>query len=631
MTLFAFDTETHLIAEGRLAPPIVCVTQTVGGDPPTISDRAEGLDGIETALICKGAFRTIVGHNVAYDLGCVVEARPDLTRPVFDGYEADRITDTMLRQELIDIAVGCHRGWTHGADGKAARVTYSLAALSERLLGVTLEKSADTWRLRYSELDGVPLDEWPDAAKTYALDDAATTRAVYLAQEAAIGTEVEPEWLKNQFFEARAGFALHLVAAWGVTPDPAKVDALERRLLATRSDLVSDLAAAGLVTIDKKGEPHRKVKVAAERVRAAYAALGEDAPETDKGGVRTDALTCSESGDPILAKFGQLSKLASVLSKNLPVLRAGICHTRFGLAASGRSTSAADEDSGLGDNMQNLPAKGGVRECFVPRPGCVFSPLDFGGLELATWAQTTIDLFGGGALATALQEGKDAHAILACDLLSIDYAEAMRRKKLGDSDDEFQMARQTSKIANFGFLGGLSAKNLIAYALGKYGVRLTLAQAVELRRIWGQRWAESRTYFDYVNDLVNSCGGTIVHMRSGHVRGGCSFTDTANSFFQELGAKVAKQALWDVQRESYCPGGSLEGARTVLFVHDEITGELPEEDAPELAEGMADLMMNAARVWCPDVPIKVEASLVRCYGKGKRIVGKDGRLAVWEG
>src|SRR5579864_378616 len=39
------------------------------------------------------------------------------------------------------------------------------------------------WRLRYSELDGIPVSQWPPEARQYAIDDASWARKAYEWQE----------------------------------------------------------------------------------------------------------------------------------------------------------------------------------------------------------------------------------------------------------------------------------------------------------------------------------------------------------------------------------------------------------------------------------------------------------------
>ena len=166
MKTLAFDTETHSIRPGMLAPRLVCSSWSDG----RVLDREQTLPAIRDALQ-QAAKRELllVGHNIAYDFGVVCAEWPELIPLVFAALDADGVSDTLIRHMLHDIA-------------KGTVSPGSLADLSEKYLGKHLEKE-NTWRLRYWELDGRPLASWPPEALEYARKDAETTLAVWHAQK----------------------------------------------------------------------------------------------------------------------------------------------------------------------------------------------------------------------------------------------------------------------------------------------------------------------------------------------------------------------------------------------------------------------------------------------------------------
>jgi DNA polymerase-1 len=99
-------------------------------------------------------------------------------------------------------------------------------------------------------------------------------------------------------------------------------------------------------------------------------------------------------------------------------------------------------------NLQNPPRAGGVRECFVPRPGFVFVAVDYDTLELRALAQVCLDLFGWSKMADRLNAGEDLHAALGARFLGIDYDAFMKLREAGDEDAK--KARQNAKGFNFG-------------------------------------------------------------------------------------------------------------------------------------------------------------------------------------
>ena len=103
----------------------------------------------------------------------------------------------------------------------------------------------------------------------------------------------------------------------------------------------------------------------------------------------------------------------------------------------------------------------------------------------------------------------------------------------------------------------------------------------------------------------------------------------------DLGAQVAKRALWYVFRACYTQGapGSAElfGCRPNNFIHDQIMCEVPEHRANEAAHALGELMRVAALDLMPDVPMKMDPILCRRWSKNAKGVRDDsGRLVPWE-
>lgn len=584
------DCETELLGPYRQAPPIVCTA--IGG---ALYQGSEEFAGVVMAG------DSIVAHNAAFDLGCLLSDRPDSAADIFRAYRQDRVECTMVRQWLLDIAAGCFPQ------------SYDLASLSRRVLERDLAKGEDTWRLRYGELRGIPISAWPREAVDYPLADVRACADLWDAQEIF----AERGWLDDQHRQARAHFALRLTSAWGLQPDQRAVDAWERKVRGEYDEAARVLRAAGVLRADGS----RDVKAVSARVSAAY---GGDPPLTKAGRVKADAETCESAAerDPVLGVYGRFGQISALLSKDLPVLRSAVVHTRYGITENGRSSSQSP-------NVQNAGRSGGVRECFRPRPGFVFASADYTAGELCTFAQVCLDLFGESELAKVLNAGEDPHLALAAELLGIGYAEAARRLKEGDR--VVKDARQFAKIPNFGLPGGLAAKTLVGHAKKKGGMIITEARATEVRDAWFRRWPEARRFFDFVGALTRHDGAKVTHLRSGRVRGGVGFTDACNGFFSGLLADAAKAALFDVVEACYSrPASPLWASRPVNFVHDEIVLEALEDRAADAAEELSRRMVEVAREWIPDVRIAAEPCLSRAWSKDAKAIRVDGRLVPWE-
>lgn len=228
MRLISLDSETELIARGRQVPPLVCLTWAeldLSSTAPRIKakgiiDRHSWSAFLITLLDDPSVHFT--GANIGFDV-LVTSARwpnPDPDGPAYNeemlskwvrAYDADRVSDLLTRQKLLDLAAGCYRR-EQLADGRWAHHRYNLEALAWRLCRMRLDKgvpqhgkAASTkltvaeqtaaaaaepdaeqdngWRLRYAELKDTPIELWPEEARKYAIDDAIAGALVWHEQE----------------------------------------------------------------------------------------------------------------------------------------------------------------------------------------------------------------------------------------------------------------------------------------------------------------------------------------------------------------------------------------------------------------------------------------------------------------
>lgn len=192
-------------------------------------------------------------------------------------------------------------------------------------------------------------------------------------------------------------------------------------------------------------------------------------------------------------------------------------------------------------------------------------------------------------------------------------------------------ARQTGKVANFGFPGGLGAAALVFFALNNYDVRLTEDEARHLKRVWLETWPEMRQYFAWISTHTDKPFAQIQQLFVGRYRGGLRYTEACNTIFQGLGSDIAKAAGWKIIRACYDPTvqSVLYGSRVNNFIHDEFVGESPEPIAHECAFEVRRLMLEAAAPFLPNVRIDVEPALMRRYSKEAGPKYENGRLIPW--
>lgn len=665
--IVAFDLETCLIAPGQQAPQLVCLTWQEG-------ERGEAkiVDWRKAEAVLRPLLEdpnvVFVGHNVAFDFAVICEWCPALKDLVFQAYADDRVTDTMIRQRLLDIAAGVAKGRLL-PNGKHMPALYDLASLARRNTAMVLTK--DAWRLSYAGFLEYPLEQWPeralelqaiareklreidakiaiieanntkkrakDLAKAlvkerqmltdmidgeasrcteYALDDTRATAGVHFAQEKHV------KYLDDQYRQTRYYFALHLSSAWGICVDGPGVQRLKAVIEAEKDEVEDELRAAGLVredgTCDMKAAKARMVHVCREEgLQILFTDKHFDKQDPCKAGdaceehIKLDADACDRTEDDLLIAFATRKTLTKQLTTDIPALEAGVyypIHTRYWLAETGRSTSSKP-------NIQNQSKRPGFRESFISRPGYLFFQNDFATLELYTLAQCCVTWLGYSKLAETLLSGKDPHLMVAATILRKPYEWCVANKHLS----EVKKARSQAKPANFGFAGGMGAPKFV-YSTRKQviategreaweAMELTVERVRRLKQEWFETYPEMKEYLDRAGRLCDTDDGlsNVVTLFSNRHRGRATYCATANNGFQALGSDIAKTAMWRVAQAQYVDKKSpLFGTRTVAFVHDEIIGEARAEIIHEAAFELRRVMTAAANEWLPDVPMVEE-------------------------
>lgn len=624
-TVVFWDTETALIRSGLGAPPVTCMSwrhvalDDLRGEPISrgIVDRHRARDMMRDWL--RDPSVLLVGHNLAFDT-CVMAAEfPELLPLFFAAYAANRMEDTMLREQLIDIAQGHFRWETDPfTDEPIKRKSYALGSLIPGL-----EKFQH--RFGYGPLRDVPLETWEPGFLNYALEDADATARLYVEQAGRHGGEVV-----DSAPQARAAFTLQLMSIWGMRTDAAKVAWLKERLAQVVAELQAELVVRGLIREDGS----RDMKA----IRARIEKTGIPLQYTATGEISTSADVMKEAGEVdqdlfFLVTYAENLKL---LTTYVPALEQG---TEVPINARYNTLVETGRTSCQKPNLQNLPrgkkdpsdlAKF-VRECFVPRQGYLYSACDYDSLELRTLGQVLYDTVGGGTLKDLYGEDPnfDPHTRLASQIMGISYEEGLVLKK--KKDKSLALHRQMAKAGNFGYPGGMGARKMVLYAWKGYGVKLTEAEASKLRNDWMRSLPEIQVYLQRIGMATETGSTRIEQLRSGRVRGGVGYSDCANGYFQGLAADGAKRALFDVAQACYVERASpLYGSRPVAFIHDEIICEIPEERGHEGAIEQERIMCESMQAYTPDIPIRASSSLMRRWYKEADAVWENGRLVPWE-
>ncbi len=691
--IICFDFETYPIKPGLQVPPAVCMSYARVAPDGNIGSGlvtyGEGIVLLEAWL--RSGFH-LIGANTAFDILVSVNSAPDPVELMglwVQALDADRVTDVLLRQKLIDLA----------CDGFLRKGQYGLGGVVKRHSERELDKK-NPWRVRFGELDGLPIKDYPEEARMYSLEDAVATAEAWRGQETKRqeGSPHFPERdiLCNQYARQRKAMALKDLESWGLRVNKDTAQAYQRQnqveLVKARDALIAgglvhrkvtkkrgailalieefglvehftvkdkvsltkkkletsdhpwlgDLALwpdvqgldylvdAGLVEITY----HKRTKLAAERMKGCT----PNPKLTDTGGVALDADACRQSGDDLLkqyAAYTSLDKTDTNVSKLIAAHPYPV-HAHYDpLIATGRTATS-------NPNEQNQDRKPGIRECRVPPEGMVQIGADYSSVELHAFAEICYQQFGWSNLGDKLNAGVDVHLSVALAWYNmqhpkspIDYEEAKLRKQSGDPD--MKRRRTGGKGVGFGRKGGMGAATFVDYCWANYGLAITQGEAQDLIQLHDAETPEFRLYSNqYIASMGSGYGNPthIIQPYSGRLRADCGYTDAHNSPFQGLAADLAGEALWLVFKATR---GLLElgtddplyGCHMCLFVHDEIKLDAPQERGHECAMQLQYLMELAARRVMPHCPPSAEPCIARQLSKLEEQVWLDGRLLPW--
>jgi DNA polymerase-1 len=574
--VFTLDLETYKIG-ARLTPRIVSICYAIDDEKPVLLTRCFR----EFPDILKKASPPFVVQNGSFDFGCLAVEFPDLLPWIFEQYERGHVVDTMINAKLVAIE-----------NGTIDRQRFSLAAIAKRLLGLNVEgkEGDDAWRLRYHELEGVDGEDWPHAARQYAIKDVEITRAVHKAQN-----------YTRPHTQARAAWALHLISVYGMRINEGRAGQWLEHVEIEAEKGRQKARDLGIL----RANGTRDVKILQGLITGAY---DGKPPLTDKGKVSYSVDTLKGSGDASLTAYSESSFAAKLSSTYAPILKEGqTVHPRYNVLVSTGRTSCSKP------NMQNPPRAGGFRELFEPRPGYVYALCDYDQIELVALGQIHLWMFKTSAIADAVNEGRDLHLEVAARL----------------NPDNPPAYRQASKAANYGFAGGLGSGAFRQYARAS-GVDISEDEAKEIRLAWLKTWPEMTKYFKHISNKTTWGPCEITQFRSGRVRGGCAYTQAANTFFQGLVADGCKEALFNVSKACFIDQKSpLYGSRPVAFLHDEIILESPKGDARRAAGELQRIMIENMRRWIPDVKVSATAYLSTRWSKDAGPVYDGGELIPW--
>lgn len=726
------DTETHLIAAGNIFPRLVCATFDLAPEgmlTPTgnIKDtfKAWGIGNADPALVqqlldlfqaCYQRQMHVPIQNAAFDLGVilmfcrdVIEGTqlgdPSLARELYlliwdvleraldDEMAGGRalIHCTIIREKLWHLST---RGNIESMNGRELR--YGLSDLVKSYFDVDIsdlkvEMGKDgriydhngndvtdlpiagaAWRLRYSELDGIPMDQWPPAATTYAISDASWGRKIYEVQE---GQRAPSGYgsMNSEALQVYADLSLRLYSATGFRVNRERVQKVEVAIDAQLNRVREILRLNGI----ERADGTVNTAIVKDRVEKAWLVKGRHPMRTDGGAIACGNEVLEELAgiDPILDAYSERQEVNKIRTAFLPNIQGERVWSNYDiLKETGRTSSYGSGDRSrrkpLYDavNIQQIPRGHGIRECFEPPGPCpevpngyVLCSMDYSALELCSVAQITYMLFRMSVHREKNLLGYDLHSYLGSGMAmslapqlvneATSHEEAykhfranLKAAKAYQDDDQSLAAeaartlatgvkhyRNFAKPVGLGYPGGLGPATLVSFAKATYGVIMDEDQGRVFRELWHQIYPEMKLFFQWVDkqtDYANkdSDGLSMYCYETPGLRrfrAGATYCATANGMsMQSLSADGAKRSVCWIARA--CCAGLPESDPYSLaadciplaFIHDENLVAIPDDElATERALLLSQLMVNAMYQHMPDVLIQAEPAFMRRWSK----------------
>lgn len=630
----AIDFETYLIGDGSIFPAPVCLSH-YNGQEAFLLDKEEARKWLAEHLNKD----TLIAHNAVFECGVIIKNYPELKDMVLDALDNDLIYCTKINESLWNI------------QREKAVYELTLAGLVNHYFDTDISagKSADAWRMRYSELDDIPISEWPKEAVDYAIDDSIWAYKVH-ARQAPI----------KQNLALKSAVYLNLMGSEGFLINQERVELLEKEIWEFLTPRYDFLVSEGFCDyIPKQKQPRKQVKKLKEYVES----LGVALMYTNKGATATSGEALSsyltEKDDPVIRAFSELSRYEKILTSYIKNLKgAPKIYSQYSTTLNTGRTSSSGSKLFSSLNIQQIPGKVegvsyDVRNCFIPREGFKICSIDYSGLELCSAAHQLYKTLGYSYMREALNEGDkptDMHSKLAAKIKKISYKEFMEHKS------EYKEERQKAKPINLGFPGGIGydtmrhlmwrdgiktrfqiletakRKNDLYYYLTNLAapdIRIKRLNKTEYALVQDELVVLKKYIFDLYPDLeqflkethLKFLNGKVKYKKNdfdeweeepmyryethGFTRDWCTYTALCNGFLMQTPSAVgAQKAVNRIVRTFYNNPDIYPQA----FIHDEIVFEV-RESRIDLIDQAANIMIDEMQTVLSSVRVAVEASM----------------------
>lgn len=269
----------------------------------------------------------------------------------------------------------------------------------------------------------------------------------------------------------------------------------------------------------------------------------------------------------------------------------GRVHTSFSLAATTTGRLSSSDP-----NLQNIPIRTEegrkIRDAFVAETGHVLVAADYSQIELRILAHVAeLD-----TMKQAFADGVDIHALTASEMFDVPLTEMTPE------------IRRNAKAINFGIIYGISA-----FGLAK-NIGISRTEAGDYIKRYFEKFPGIKTYMEEAKAEAREQGYVkTIFGRKCHIKGIADRNQMMRAFAERQAINAPIQgAAADIMRRAMIKMpkaiSSVEGARMLLQVHDELVFEVPEAQADALINVIKPTMENAALPAVNiSVPLVVEA------------------------
>ena len=646
----ALDVETFPIAQGVLDPKVVCCSFS---DPEVVIGNTEA-ENLEARLRDVIDNKYIVGHNIAFDMACIMKTYPSLTSSIFRAYEEKRVHDTFIREKLINLG-------THGDLDKmgGARINYSLAGLAMSRLGTDISNMKEgNVRTTYDGLDNIKASHYPLSYYNYSLQDALITHRVFRDQFNSLVSLDKEDILEVEWLHVNAAFTLYLMSVRGLKVDVRRKQEIQDEVTAELDpENLPLLYSSGIITPAHSGRPYkrnpeRKTKPQPEKVNIKTHLIPHIEGVAGANGITIERTTTgrvsASSGfiaklapfDPVLKQYQHRASLIKLKTSYFPAMEfpfdsgftAHVIHPRYDpVRSTGRISSRGNSKMTkralyASVNIQQVDPR--IRNCYKAREGYVYLSVDYSALELVCLANTIMRLYGHSKLRDQLNDGIDPHAYLGSKLAGIGYEEFLGWKETNVY--KYDYWRTLAKPIGLGFPGGMGIDTMVTLC-SNYGVEISRLEAQEFKNVWLSEYPEMNFYLEYSLDETRDYTTFL-----GMVRANCNYTEWCNgNALQSPGAEGMKLAMFEVTKECFTKGGVLNGCFPIAQIHDELLLEVPEDAMMSSHAGIVQRIMErclgSVLIYMTSTALKTEAVLMRAWDKkAKPVYDSNNRLSVWE-